>query len=188
MECWNKGTFKDEPMGGVSLSVVRFMKQPFTSYTERLPIYYQGSKTSQSKLVVEIVFEEARAGMFELTLYEARGLRNVDPMGSQRPYVKFKLGRNYAKRSKTVKDSGTAPYFGEEKVLIWADRESWVDDLQVMLLDEGAFPPPPLYDHTIILHLNPHNSTHPRDSPPPHTQTWARTSPSERRTSPSWPT
>jgi len=136
IECWNKGTFKDEPMGSVSLSVVRFIKQPFISYSEKIPIYYSGSKTSQSKLVLDIVFEEARPGMFELTLFEARGLRNVDPMGKQHPYVKFKLGKAYNKRSKTIKDGGVAPYFGEEKVLIWADRESWVDDLQVLILDE----------------------------------------------------
>jgi len=136
IECWNKGTFKDEPMGSVSLSVVRFLKQPFVSYTERIPIYYQGAKTSQSKLVLEIVFEEARPGMFEITLFDAKGMRNVDPMGRQHPYVKFKLGRTYNKRSATIKDGGIAPYFGEEKILIWADRESWVDDLQVLVLDE----------------------------------------------------
>ena len=136
IECWNKGTFKDEPMGSVTLSIVRFIKQPFISYTERIPIYYAGAKTSQSKLVLDFVYEEARPGMFELTLYEARSLRNVDPMGKQHPYVKFKLGKTYHKRSKTIKDGGVAPYFGEEKVLIWADRESWVDDLQVLVLDE----------------------------------------------------
>lgn len=136
IECLNKGTFKEESMGSVSLSVVRFLKQPFVSYTERIPIYYAGAKTSQSKLVLEIVFEEARPGLFELTLFEAKSLRNVDPMGKQHPYVKFKLGKTYTKRSKTIKDGATAPYFGEEKLLIWADRESWVDDLQVLLLDE----------------------------------------------------
>ena len=136
IECWNKGTFKEEPMGAISVSVVRFMKQPFMSYEEKLPLLYPGQKTSKSKVVVELVYEEARPGIFSFKLYEARSLRNVDPMGQQHPYVKFQLGKNYSKKSKTIKDGGIQPYFGEEEVLMWADRESWKDDLQIKVLDE----------------------------------------------------
>ena len=136
IECWNKGTFKEEPMGAITLSVVRFCKQPFIAYEEKLPLLYPGQKTSSSKVVVEIVFEEARPGIFSFKLYDAKSLRNVDPMGQQHPYIKFKLGPQYQKRSKTIKNSGISPYFAEEEVLMWADRESWKDDLQIMILDE----------------------------------------------------
>ncbi len=136
IECWNKGTFKDEPMGAITLSVVRFCKMPFMAYEEKLPLLYPGQKTSTSKIVVEIVFEEARPGIFSFKLYDAKSLRNVDPMGQQHPFIKFKLGPLYEKRSKTIKNGGTNPYFAEEEVLMWADRESWKDDLQIMVLDE----------------------------------------------------
>ena len=136
IECWNKGTFKEDPMGAITLSVVRFCKQPFIAYEERLPLLYPGQKTSSSKVIVEIVFEEARPGIFAFKLYDARSLRNVDPMGQQHPYVKFQLGQQYVKKSRTVKDGGITPYFGEEEVLMWADRESWKDDVQISILDE----------------------------------------------------
>lgn len=136
IECWNKGTFKEEPMGAISVSIVRFMKQPYVAYEERLPLLYPGQKTSSSKVIVELVFEEARPGIFSFKLYEARSLRNVDPMGQQHPFIKFQLGKNYSKRSRTIKDGGTEPYFGEEEVLMWADKESWKDDLQIKVLDE----------------------------------------------------
>ena len=72
IECWNKGTFKEEPMGAISVSVVRFMKQPFMSYEEKLPLLYPGQKTSKSKVVVELVYEEARPGIFSFKLYEGQ--------------------------------------------------------------------------------------------------------------------
>jgi Ca2+-binding EF-hand superfamily protein len=136
IECWNKGTFKEESMGSISLSVVRFMQQPFMQYEEKLPLLFPGQKTSQSKVHVSIVFEEARPGIFEFTLFECRSLRNVDAMGSQHPYVNFKLGPVYNKKSKVIQNGGTTPYFGEEQVLMWADNQSWKDDLQISILDQ----------------------------------------------------
>ena len=85
-----------------------------------------------------MVFEEARSGMMQITLFEARGLRNIDPMGQQDPFVQLSLGRHYIKRSRSVKNGGTTPYFEEEDILLWLDQENWVDNLKVQLLDEDA--------------------------------------------------
>jgi len=88
------------------------------------------------QLNLEFSYEEARMGMFVVTLYEAKGLRQIDPLGQQDPYVQLSLGSRYKKRSKTIKDGGTDPYFSEEDVLIWVDKENWVNDLRIDLYDE----------------------------------------------------
>ena len=82
------------------------------------------------------MFEEARSGMFAITLFEAHGLRNVDPMGSQSPFVQLSLGPSYSKKSQVIKAGGTDPYFTEEEILMWVDQENWVHDLRVDVLDE----------------------------------------------------
>jgi len=89
-------------------------------------------------LILEIVFEEASSGIMEVTLYEATGLRNIDPMGQQDPYVQFSLGPHYKKRSKTIKKGGINPYFEEETLLLWVDQENWIHNLKVMVLDDDA--------------------------------------------------
>ena len=101
-----------------------------------MPVYLPGETKTSQKLHLEFVYEEARSGMFIFTLFEARGLRKVDPMGKQDPYVQFSIGEKYNKKSKTVKDSSTDPYFGEEDVLIWTDGENWINDLRVDILDD----------------------------------------------------
>jgi Ca2+-dependent lipid-binding protein len=90
------------------------------------------------QLSLEIVFEEARSGMMQITMFEARGLRNIDPMGQQDPYVQLALGKHYKKRTKSVKNGGTTPYFQEEDILLWLDQDNWVENLKVQLLDEDA--------------------------------------------------
>ena len=50
IEVWNKGTFKDEVIGTVTMSVVRFFKNPFKAYTEKVPIVAPGDRTSTSKV------------------------------------------------------------------------------------------------------------------------------------------
>lgn len=89
-------------------------------------------------MVVEIVFEEARSGLAQITLYEAVGLRNIDPLGQQDPYVQFSLGRHYKKRTKSIKGGGINPYFDGEEILLWLDQDNWVNDLKVEVLDEDA--------------------------------------------------
>lgn len=32
------------------------------------------------QVLIEFVFEEARSGLFQITLFEGRDLRNIDPM------------------------------------------------------------------------------------------------------------
>ncbi len=88
--------------------------------------------------MLEIVFEEARSGLAQITIFEASGLRNIDPMGQQDPYVQFSLGKNYKKRTKSVKGGGIDPFFNEEDILLWLDQDNWVEDLQVQVLDEDA--------------------------------------------------
>lgn len=50
IEVWNKGTFKDEIIGSVTMSVVRFFKNPYISFQEKVPILGPGDKTSTSKV------------------------------------------------------------------------------------------------------------------------------------------
>lgn len=42
IELWNKGVTRNDLVGSVTMSVVRFFKQPFVAYTEKVPIYYPG--------------------------------------------------------------------------------------------------------------------------------------------------
>ena len=136
VEVWNKSAFKDELMGAVTMSIVRILKSPFLLFKESVPLFLPGSKTSSSKLSLEFVFEEARCGMFVITLFEAHGLRSLDPMGQQHPFINFNVGPKYNKKSKVVKNGGTSPYFQEEEILIWADSENWVHDLKFDVCDE----------------------------------------------------
>jgi hypothetical protein len=135
IEVWNKGTFKDEIIGTVTMSVVRFFKSPFLTYSEKIPILAPGDKTSTSKICLEFLFQQAKPGLYVFTLYEANRLRNIDPMGQQHPYVQFSLG-GYKKKSKVIEKGGRDPYFGEEDVVMWVDSEIWIHDLKVELLDQ----------------------------------------------------
>jgi len=135
IEVWNKGTFKDELIGAVTMSVVRFFKNPYKKFEEKIPILAPGERTSNTKVLFEFMFQEARAGMFVFTLYEGNDLRNVDPMGQQHPYVQLAL-ESYKKQSKTIQKGGRDPYFAEEEVIMWVDTESWVKDLRVALCDQ----------------------------------------------------
>ena len=76
--------------------------------------------------------------MFQITLFEGKDLRNIDPMGHQDPFVQFALGKDYKKRSKCIKGGATHPFFNEEDVLMWVDQDNWVNDLTVDVLDEDA--------------------------------------------------
>lgn len=146
IELWNKSTMMNELIGSVTMSVVRFMKSPFVLYNEKVPIYYRGATRTQMKLRLEFCFEEARSGMVQVTLFDAKGLRNIDPMGQQDPYVQISLGDYYKKRSKSVKNGGTSPYFEEEDILMWADQDNWINDLKIELLDEDAKETKPICD------------------------------------------
>jgi Ca2+-dependent lipid-binding protein len=50
IELWNKSTTKNELVGSVTMSVVRFFKQPFVSYQEKVPIYYPGATRTPLKV------------------------------------------------------------------------------------------------------------------------------------------
>ena len=76
--------------------------------------------------------------MAHITIYECRGLRSIDPLGRQDPYVQVSLGPRYKKRSKGIKNGGTNPNYNEEELLMWLDQDNWVEDLKVEVLDEDA--------------------------------------------------
>lgn len=135
IQVWNKATLRDELIGSVNISVVNFFLHPFISFEEKLPLIAPGARQASGDVVLEFVFEEARIGIFLFTLYEARALRNVNPMGKQHPFVQLSIS-NYIKKSKAVKDSPRDPYFAEEELLMWVDKENWVHDVKVALLDE----------------------------------------------------
>lgn len=50
VEVWNKGTFKDELIGVVTMSATRFLRNPYVSFEENVPIALPGDKTSTSKV------------------------------------------------------------------------------------------------------------------------------------------
>ncbi|CAM9149349.1 unnamed protein product, partial [Ectocarpus fasciculatus] len=135
IQVWNKATLRDELIGSVNISVVNFFLHPFISFEEKLPLLAPGARAASGKVVLEFVFEEARIGIFLFTLYEARSLRNVNPMGKQNPFVQLAIS-NYIKKSKAISDNPRDPYFSEEEILMWVDRENWVHDVKLAVLDE----------------------------------------------------
>jgi Ca2+-dependent lipid-binding protein len=106
---------------------------------------------TKSLLKLSFLFEETRVGLVVITVYEATGLRNVDPMGQQDPYVQLSLGSTYKKRTRSIKNGGSRPYFAEEEVIMWLDNESWVNNLQIDMFDEDMGPNKPI--GTIFLHV-----------------------------------
>jgi hypothetical protein len=88
---------------------------------------------------MEFMFEEARQGIFVFTLYEAKKLRNVDPLGQQNPYVEFSMG-SYSKKSQVVKKGGKDPYFAEQDVIMWVNKDIWVNDMKIRICDEEVGP------------------------------------------------
>eukprot|EP01041_Mallomonas_annulata_P002177 gene2178-4235_t len=143
IEIWNSSTTKDEAFAAVTMSVLRIFQHPYTAYKETVPLQISTGKPYAGKLVLEFSFEEARPGMLVCTLFEGRGLRSLDTLGHQDPYVQLALGENYNKRSKVAKGGGRDPYFEEEDVVMWVDKEIWINDVTVSVCDEqiGAVQP-----------------------------------------------
>jgi hypothetical protein len=50
IELWNKGSFKDELLGTVTMSCVRFFKTPYLVFNEKLPLYGPGEKVASMKV------------------------------------------------------------------------------------------------------------------------------------------
>lgn len=61
IELWNKSTSRNDLVGSVSMSVLRFFKQPFVSYTEKVPIYYPGANRTTMKVLVTSNFNDFQA-------------------------------------------------------------------------------------------------------------------------------
>lgn len=146
IEVWHKGNLLEECLAVNLVSVVRFLKKPYSYSREIVPMMQPNDifKASKAKLTLGFLFEEARVGLMQFTLFEASRLRSLDTMGQQDPYVQLRLGETYIKRSKSIKNGGTKPYFAEEDVLMWLDRDNWVFDLHVDLVDEDSGPSKPI--------------------------------------------
>ena len=82
--------------------------------------------------------------MLVFTLYECRGLRLVDPLGHQDPYVAITVGDNYVKKSKAIKGGGKDPYFEEEEIVMWVDDNLWMQDVLISVCDETMGPMNPI--------------------------------------------
>lgn len=136
IQVMNKSTLRDETLGQINVSIVNFMLHPYVSFEEKLQLTLPGVQPIPAgKLMLEFIYEEARVGIFVFTLYEARGLRSVNPMGKQNPYVQLALEK-YIKSSSIVRDNPRDPYFAEEQLLMWIDKDNWVHDLNIAVLDE----------------------------------------------------
>ena len=105
VEVWHKGNLQEECLGLSLISVVRFIKKPYMYSQEIIPMMLGTDITrpGHAKLTLGFLFEEARVGLMQFTLFEARSLRAIDPMGHQDPYVQLMLGETYVKRSKFIK-------------------------------------------------------------------------------------
>jgi hypothetical protein len=89
-----------------SVSLITFFLKPYKMVTEDMKMYFHDGIAMvkiKSKLKLSFLFEEARVGLVVITVYEATGLRNVDPMGQQDPYVQLSIGSTYKKRTKSIK-------------------------------------------------------------------------------------
>ena len=129
IELWDSNAWDDDCLGTVTLSAVRFLSI-LEAQNEWLPLTYPGDESSNSKVQVEFNFEQAKVGMAVFTLYEGRGLGSSEMKlggNSLAPYVSVSVGETYHKRSQTILDGGTEPYFGEEQILMWVDNENWVE-------------------------------------------------------------
>jgi hypothetical protein len=51
IELWNKSTLKDECMGTVAMSVVRFFSKPFMAFEEKVPVCYPNTKKVNGKVI-----------------------------------------------------------------------------------------------------------------------------------------
>jgi hypothetical protein len=51
IEVYNKGSIKDELLGAVTMSVVRFFRSPFVTYAEKIPVYLPGQQFTKSKVL-----------------------------------------------------------------------------------------------------------------------------------------
>lgn len=143
-ELWNNSTTKDEIIATFVMSVTRIVQHPYITYRETVPLQIHSGKPYSGKLVLEFSYEEARPGMLVFTLFEGRGLRSLDALDHQDPYVEISIGDVYSKRSAAVKGGGKAPYFEEEEVVMWVDTAIWVNDVVVAVCDEQIGPVQPI--------------------------------------------
>merc|ERR1719230_2456589 len=134
---WDDNMVTDDLLGEVDISILRFFEG--TRVKDWFPLSLPKSTTKlDSEIFLEINFEEAIIGMLSVTLYEGRNLKNMELVGKQDPYCKFDFGKNYTKRSKTVKKGGRNPYFREEELLFWVSKDNWHNELGIQCFDEDV--------------------------------------------------
>ncbi len=146
IELWDNNAWNDDMLGEVTMSAVRFLSS-LEPVEEWLPLVYPGDESSNSKVQVEFKFEEAKVGMAVFTLYEGKSLGTSEmKLGGNvlSPYLSVSMGDNYHKRSQTQVSGGQDPYFGEEQILMWVDRENWVQPVTVTCWHED------IGDHDVV--------------------------------------
>ncbi|CAM9099586.1 unnamed protein product, partial [Discosporangium mesarthrocarpum] len=137
VELWDDSAWADDLLGSVELSALRFMKPSADPPIEWLPLEApSGRIKDRMKVQLEFKFEPAILGMFCLTLYEGREVGRGAVAATSNPYVIARLGHTYQKRSRTTKGGGKHPYFKEEEMVMWIDKENWVNDLQLQVMSE----------------------------------------------------
>jgi len=143
VELWDNNAWNDDCLGLVEMSAVRFLGA-LEAQNEWLPLTYPGDESSNSKIQLEFNFEEAKVGMCVFTLYEGRGLGSGEEKlklgsgGALAPYVSVSIGESYHKRSQTILDGGSDPYFGEEEILMWVDDVNWVEPAVATVWNEDV--------------------------------------------------
>ena len=138
IEVWDNNAWNDDILGEVTLSAVRFFGS-LATVEEWLPLKFPGDQSSNSRIQIEVKFEEAKVGMAIFTLYEGKNLGTSEmKLGKTvlSPYVSVSIGEGYHKKSQTQSSGGADPYFGEEQLLMWVDGENWVKPAEVTVWHE----------------------------------------------------
>lgn len=133
-------TWTDDVIATATMSVWRYLMNPFRLYSETIPL----KPLSTSRLIsidLDFVFEEARKGMLILSLIEGRNLRSSGKLIPPSPFVSVSLTEKYMKTSAVVQDGGRDPYFAGEEILLWMDGTNWLDDIKIKVFDDDLAQP-----------------------------------------------
>jgi hypothetical protein len=136
LSVWDDNMISDDLLGEADVSILQFFEGK--RVRQWVPLMFPGAAKSTSEIYVEFFFEVAMVGMLCITTFEGRDLKNMELVGKQDPYVKYSLGEQYSKRTKTVDKGGRNPYFKEEELLFWISKDNWHNDLEIHCFDEDV--------------------------------------------------
>jgi len=136
IQLFNHSKWGNDILGEVVISAARFFTSNGTKFDEWIPLLQPGDNTSNSSLHIEVTFLEVKIGMVLFTLYECSNLIKGNEVVSD-PYVTVAVGDKMKKRSRTIFDAGSNPYFGEETMLLWINESNWFDKLEINVWNEN---------------------------------------------------